>query len=56
MPYLEWRWQSARKFETRRHFGNSINLFTPLYIKNYGENIAFTAALTAVIKSVVARG
>ena len=26
------------QLETRRHFGNSINLFTPLYIANYCEN------------------
>ncbi|MCC8158619.1 MAG: 2-iminoacetate synthase ThiH [Phascolarctobacterium sp.] len=24
--------------ETRRHFGNAVNLFTPLYISNYCEN------------------
>lgn len=24
--------------ETRKHFGNSINMFTPLYISNYCEN------------------
>lgn len=24
--------------ETRRHFGNAVNLFTPLYIANYCEN------------------
>ncbi|MDR3590430.1 MAG: 2-iminoacetate synthase ThiH [Negativicutes bacterium] len=35
--YLE---EMARKAtrETRRHFGNSIQLFTPLYISNYCEN------------------
>lgn len=26
------------KSETRKHFGNSINMFTPLYISNYCEN------------------
>lgn len=26
------------KAETRRHFGNAVNLFTPLYIANYCEN------------------
>lgn len=26
------------KLETRRHFGNSIQMFTPLYIANYCEN------------------
>jgi 2-iminoacetate synthase len=37
MPFLE---EIARKAsaETRRHFGNSICLFTPLYLANYCEN------------------
>jgi 2-iminoacetate synthase len=37
MPYLE---AIARKatFDTRKHFGNSVALFTPLYISNYCEN------------------
>lgn len=37
LPYLE---QIARKAqsETRKHFGNSIYMFTPLYISNYCEN------------------
>jgi thiazole biosynthesis protein ThiH len=26
------------KEETRKHFGNSVNLFTPLYVSNYCEN------------------
>lgn len=26
------------QYETRKHFGNSISLFTPLYISNYCEN------------------
>ncbi len=36
-PFLE---QMARKAmaETRKHFGNSIYMFTPLYIANYCEN------------------
>lgn len=36
-PYLE---QMARRAqaETRKHFGNSVCLFTPLYIANYCEN------------------
>ncbi len=37
LPLLEEIAQAARE-ETRRHFGNSINLFTPLYIANYCEN------------------
>lgn len=37
LPYLE---AMARKAlgETRKHFGNSVSLFTPLYIANYCEN------------------
>lgn len=37
MPYLE---DMARKSmsKTRRHFGNSVCMFTPLYISNYCEN------------------
>lgn len=36
-PFLE---QMARKarMETRKHFGNTVYLFTPLYIANYCEN------------------
>ncbi len=36
-PFLE---QMAKKatIETRKHFGNSVYLFTPLYIANYCEN------------------
>ena len=36
-PYLE---QMARKaeLETRRHFGNTVYIFTPLYIANYCQN------------------
>jgi len=37
IPYLE---EMAKKamIETKKHFGNSIALFTPLYIANYCEN------------------
>jgi 2-iminoacetate synthase len=37
MPYLE---EMARKAMglTRKHFGNSVCMFTPLYISNYCEN------------------
>lgn len=37
LPYLE---DLARKamVKTRKHFGNSVNLFTPLYIANFCEN------------------
>lgn len=37
MPFLEEIAQQA-KMETKKHFGNSINMFTPLYISNYCEN------------------
>ena len=33
-PYLEQMAQRAMD-ETRKHFGNSIYMFTPLYISNY---------------------
>lgn len=36
-PFLEEMAQRA-KTETRKHFGNSVYLFTPLYISNYCEN------------------
>ena len=36
-PYLERMAQRAR-LETRKHFGNPVYLFTPLYIANYCEN------------------
>ncbi|MCI1304842.1 MAG: 2-iminoacetate synthase ThiH [Lachnospiraceae bacterium] len=37
LPYLEEMAQAA-KIETRKHFGNSVCMFTPLYIANYCEN------------------
>lgn len=37
LGHLEAMAQCARK-ETRRHFGNSIYMFTPIYIANYCEN------------------
>lgn len=36
-PFLEEMAQRAQD-ETRKHFGNSIYMFTPLYIANYCEN------------------
>lgn len=36
-PFLEEMAQKAR-IETSRHFGNTVYLFTPLYIANYCEN------------------
>lgn len=37
LPYLEEMAQAAQ-LETRKHFGNSVYMFTPLYIANYCEN------------------
>jgi 2-iminoacetate synthase len=37
LPFLEEMAVRAQQ-ETRKHFGNSINMFTPLYISNYCEN------------------
>jgi len=37
LPFLEAMAQKA-KLETARHFGNSVYMFTPLYISNYCEN------------------
>lgn len=37
LPFLEEIAQKAQS-ETRKHFGNSIYMFTPLYIANYCEN------------------
>ncbi|MEE0859529.1 MAG: 2-iminoacetate synthase ThiH [Acutalibacteraceae bacterium] len=36
-PFLEEMAQRAKQ-ETRKHFGNSVYMFTPLYIANYCEN------------------
>ncbi len=36
-PFLEEMAQKAR-METRKHFGNNVYIFTPLYIANYCEN------------------
>ena len=37
LPFLEEIAQKAQK-ETRKHFGNSVAIFTPLYIAKYCEN------------------
>ncbi|MCO1604089.1 2-iminoacetate synthase ThiH [Desulfosporosinus nitroreducens] len=37
MPYLE-DMASKATTKTKRHFGNSVSIFTPLYISNYCEN------------------
>lgn len=37
LPYLEEMAKKAKR-ETSRHFGNTVYLFTPLYIANYCEN------------------
>lgn len=36
-PFIEQLAQRARE-ETRKHFGNSVMMFTPVYIANYCEN------------------
>lgn len=37
LPFLE-QMASRAQAETRKHFGNSVQMFTPLYIANYCEN------------------
>ncbi len=37
LPLLE-EIANAARIETKKHFGNSVNMFTPLYISNYCEN------------------
>lgn len=37
LPFLE-DMARAAQYETRKHFGNSVYMFTPLYIANYCEN------------------
>lgn len=37
LPYLEIMARKA-KHETQKHYGNSISIFTPLYIANYCQN------------------
>ena len=37
LPFLEEIAQAAQ-IETRKHFGNSVCMFTPIYISNYCEN------------------
>ena len=37
LPFLEEIAQAAQT-ETRKHFGNSVYMFTPIYIANYCEN------------------
>lgn len=37
LPFLEEIAQQAQR-ETRKHFGNSVYMFTPIYIANYCEN------------------
>ena len=37
LPFLEEIAQAAR-IETKKHFGNSVYMFTPIYIANYCEN------------------
>ena len=37
LPFME-KIAQAAQIETRKHFGNSVYMFTPLYIANYCEN------------------
>ena len=37
LPYLEQMAQAAKE-EKEKHFGNGVNMFTPIYIANYCEN------------------
>ena len=37
IPFMEEIAQRAQQ-ETRKHFGNTVYMFTPLYISNYCEN------------------
>ena len=49
-PFLEEMAQRARQ-ETGKHFGNTVYLFTPLYIANYCENYCVYCASTATTTS-----
>ena len=42
--FLEKMAKRARE-ETRKHFGNAVYLFTPIYISNYCENYCFILVL-----------
>ena len=44
LPFIEEIAQAARQ-ETRKHFGNSIAMFTPIYIANYCENYCIYLSL-----------
>ena len=45
LPLLEEIAQCAQR-ETRKHFGNSIYMFTPIYIANYCENYCIYCGFT----------
>ena len=49
LPFLEEIAQKAQK-ETRKHFGNSVAIFTPLYIANYCENYSVYCGFNCHIK------
>ena len=54
LPFLEEIAQAARERRQKAHFGNSVYMFTPIYIANYCEKItAFTAVSTVTIRSTV---
>lgn len=44
LPFLEEIAQAAQ-IETRKHFGNSVYMFTPIYIANYCENYCIYCGL-----------
>ena len=50
LPLLERDCPAAQK-ETRKHFGNSVYMFTPIYIANYCENYCIIVDLTVTIRS-----
>lgn len=48
-PFLEQMAEKAKR-EREKHFGNCVQLFTPLYISNYCENECVYCGLTARIR------
>ena len=52
LPLLEEIAQQAQ-IETRKHFGNSVYMFTPIYIANYCENTVFTVDSIVIIRFAV---
>ena len=54
LPFLEQIAQKAHSV-TRRHFGNTVNLFTPVYFANYCENYCIYCGFNCHNKIVRAR-